>query len=201
MSQLHLYALILVAATGWAVVLAWNGTTLSTDFAKPFSMAVACASSAIVVFDRFVWRWRWLRPWFVGQPDLNGTWKVTIHPVWSPQDELQSDIEAYAVVRQTYSRLSMRLLTSESESELVACTITSHDDGVSTLVGVYRNTPRIGLREQSPIHYGSLILRVEGDVGIKSLDGWYWTDRRSGGDLKFVFKGKSHAFDYTSAAK
>jgi hypothetical protein len=85
-------------------------------------------------------------------------------------------------VRQTFSSLSMRLMTSESTSELVAARVLVAADGVSKVVGVYVNQPKLSVRNRSAIHYGGLLLDVHGDPPT-ALEGSYWTDRDTRGTM------------------
>ena len=80
-------------------------------------------------------------------------------------------------VRQSLTTLSMRLMTAESSSRLIAYKMVEENDGVFLVTGVYTNTPKLELRgDRSEIHYGALLLQVLGDPPI-SLEGHYWTDR------------------------
>lgn len=96
--------------------------------------------------------------------------------------EVIAPITAYLVARQTFSTLSLRMLTSESSSELVTAEISKARDGTYRLVGVYRNEPKLSVRDRSPIHYGALVLEVQRDP-VTNLVGYYWTDRNSRGEL------------------
>ncbi|MHB8483386.1 MAG: Cap15 family cyclic dinucleotide receptor domain-containing protein, partial [Nitrospiria bacterium] len=85
--------------------------------------------------------------------------------------------------RQTFSTLSMRLLTAESCSQLVGTEIVCSEDGLYCVSGVYRNEPRLQVRDRSPIHYGAVWLRII-DEPIKKIIGHYWTDRESRGEME-----------------
>jgi hypothetical protein len=88
-------------------------------------------------------------------------------------------------VRQTFSVLSMRLMTKGASSELVAERIVQAEDGVFRIFGVYTNNPRIAVRHRSEIHFGALLLDVQGEPP-NSLEGNYWTDRSARGSLSFT---------------
>jgi len=55
--------------------------------------------------------------------------------------------------------------------------------------GVYRNEPRQGMRERSPIHHGAFLLRVGGNPAT-SLEGEYWPDRRTSGEMATLGRRK-----------
>ena len=81
-------------------------------------------------------------------------------------------------MRQTFSTLSVQLLTVESASEMVAAEITKAADSTYRLAAVSRNQPKLTARDRSPIHYGAIMLDVQGEP-VASLSDHYWTDRSS----------------------
>ena len=107
-------------------------------------------------------------------------------------------ISAYMEVRQTYTTLSMRLLTGESSSELPAATIVRAADGVSRVCGVYRNDPRLSARSRSPMHNGAISLEVQGNPPT-ALAGHYWTDRNTSGEIKLTNRKKKHFGSFDAA--
>ena len=104
------------------------------------------------------------------------------------------------VIRQTLSSLRIRLYTAESESETLSAKVHCCEDGTFTVAGVYRNTPRLGVRDRSPLHHGSILLSVQGDPP-QSLSGEYWTDRLSQGELELTARAMTfaHSFDQARA--
>jgi SMODS-associating 2TM, beta-strand rich effector domain len=89
------------------------------------------------------------------------------------------------VVRQTFSTLSLRLMTAESSSELVGTEIVCSADGLYCVSGVYRNEPRFQVRDKSPIHYGAVWLKIIAEPP-KKIVGHYWTDRESAGEMELT---------------
>jgi hypothetical protein len=77
------------------------------------------------------------------------------------------------------------MITLESSSEFVSAEISRAGDGLYRVSGVYRNEPKLSVRDRSPIHYGAIVLDVQGDP-VKSLAGYYWTDRNTRGELGSV---------------
>jgi hypothetical protein len=91
-------------------------------------------------------------------------------------------------VRQTFSSLSMRLMTPESASWLIAHNIVRSNDGMFQVAGVYMNRPNLPLRgERSEIHYGAILLDVQGRPP-SALEGHYWTDRHTRGTMRLTRK-------------
>ena len=103
------------------------------------------------------------------------------------------------IVRQTFSALSMRLLTRESSSELVGTEIVCSNDGMYCVSGVYRNEPRFEIRDRSEIHYGAVWLTVS-DEPHKGISGHYWTDRKSAGEIHLTDQ-RSKKFQNFQSAK
>jgi hypothetical protein len=58
---------------------------------------------------------------------------------------------------------------------------------------LYRNDPKVSVRDRSPIHFGGMHLRVSGE---DALEGDYWTDRKTSGrlTLKRVSRDKCRSF-------
>ena len=126
----------------------------------------------------------------MNRPDIRGSWRVELKSEWvdpSTEEEV-APITCYMVVRQTLTTLSMRMMTAESSSSLVAHKIVEENDGVFLVTGVYTNTPKLRHRgKRSEIHYGALLLKVLGDPPV-SLEGHYWTDRNSRGSIRLSNK-------------
>lgn len=185
LSRIHLSAILLAAASMWGVMLVFEGVAVSGVWFRPFSTVVGVVLLLLVVFDLWAWRLRMLQGWFVPRPDVRGTWRVELRSEWKDPatNQVVAPIAAYLVVRQTYSMLSLRILTTESSSELVAAEICKASDGTYRLAGVYRNEPKLSVRERSPIHYGAIVLDIQGEP-VKELAGYYWTDRNTRGELR-----------------
>ncbi len=185
LSRVHLSALLLLAAGIWGTMLTAGGVAVSATWFRPFSTVVSVLAVLLVAFDLWAWRLRFLQGWFVSRPDIRGTWRAELHSGWRnpATNEVVSPIPAYLVVRQSFSTLSLRMLTFESSSKLVAAEFSKANDGTYRLVAVYRNEPKLSVRDRSPIHYGAIVLDVQRDP-VKDLVGCYWTDRSTRGELR-----------------
>lgn len=184
LSRLHLSTILVIAAVLWGAALIFAGVAIKVTWFQPFSVVVGVLVLILAAFDLWLWRISWLRGWFVNRPCIRGTWKVSLQSQWTDPEtgEPPPAIEAYIAIRQTYSLLSMRLMTEESASELLGADIVRAADGTCRVAGVYRNEPRLAVRERSPIHYGALLMEIEGDPPVR-LAGHYWTDRNSRGEM------------------
>jgi hypothetical protein len=177
-------ALLALAVVTWASLLLIRGTPITWELLWPFGTVLTVLTTAATVFDRFAWRWPGVRT-VVQRPDLSGTWQVTLQSEWiNPTTGAGvPPITAYMTVRQTFTRLSVRLMTSESASWLVAHSIFDADAGVYHLATVYMNQPRLELRGiRSEIHYGAFLVKILGTPAT-SMEGHYWTDRQTRGTM------------------
>ncbi|SRR2546425_3639452 len=185
-SRLQLSTLIAAAALVWALLLIVEGAAVGPEFARPFNTVIGVLVILLWVCERWGWRWQLLHPWFVATPVLHGTWRGQIVSTWvDPATGQQiAPIEAYVAITQTASTIRMRMMTRESESELLGASIVREANGLLRLYGTYRNTPRQEVRHRSPIHHGGLFLDIH-DEPPRRLEGQYWTDRKTTGSLGF----------------
>jgi hypothetical protein len=200
-SRAHLPAFLAAAVLVWSALLILNGQSVSLQLLKPFSTVAGVVGVLALAFDKWLWRWAPLHPWFVATPDLQGTWRGELVSDWRREGgEPIAPVEAFLVVRQTFSTISMRLLTSESTSVLLSGSVSKAPDGVDTASGVYLNTPDALRREASPIHHGGLILQIQG-IPPAALQGEYWTDRKTKGQLRFIARSPRLFYAFDEATK
>ena len=64
--------------------------------------------------------------------------------------------------------------------------------------GVYRNEPRYQDRGHSQIHFGAVWLQVI-DTPAQKLEGHYWTDRNTAGEMLVTDRQKLKFQDFRSA--
>lgn len=102
------------------------------------------------------------------------------------------------MVRQTYSTIDVRLFSAESSSVSLSGSFFNDNANLYTLACTYRNTPTILRRRKSPISHGGLLLYVRG-TPIHQLDGEYWTDRNTAGEIVFDDRAKQEAHDFGQA--
>lgn len=200
LSRLHISAILLIASALWGALLLYQGVSVNGSWFHPFSGVVGALVLVLAAFDLWAWRLRFLHGWFVPRPNLRGTWRVELQTDWSDPatGNAVGPIVAYLVIRQTFSSLSIRMLTAESSSELVAADINKANDGTYRLAAVYRNEPKLSVRDRSPIHHGALVLDVHGDP-VKELVGYYWTDRNSRGELHTLAQHDSIVGSFSEA--
>jgi hypothetical protein len=164
-----------------------------------FTTAVTAGAIFGVLWDKYLWAWKpfcYLDP----KPDLRGTWKGLLHSSYvNPEmGEQRRDIESYLIVRQTYSKIDVRYFSSESGSVSVAANLFADNEGLFTLACTYRNTPRLPIRERSPIGHGGLLLYVRGNP-VHKLEGEYFTERLTKGEMEFATRSEKEAHDFEQA--
>ncbi len=199
-SRLYLTTILLVAAILWGGLLVIQGVSVEASWIKPLGLVTGVLVLILTVFDRWLWKLSWLQGWFVGVPNLNGTWKGELVSSWIDPKTGQgiAPIEAYLCIRQTFSEVHVRLMTKESASSILSGAFAS-DNSIKQLVGVYRNVPNVLIRDRSAIHHGGIMLNILVDEKA-TLDGQYWTDRGSKGSMRFSARSSMH-FDAYERAK
>lgn len=199
--KLSVYSIAVIVGLAWGILLVVNGFLVPSLFwLRSLSFVTGTAIFSLILFDVWFWRLSFLRGWLIKRPFIGGTWKTSIYSHWpdSLEGNTIKSIEGFMSVHQTFYSLSMRLMTSESTSELFGSEVKYAEDGVIKVVALYRNEPKISVRDQSAIHNGAFILTVIGDPPT-SINGHYWTDRNTRGELKLEGKiGKKFA-DYDEA--
>src|ERR1039458_54217 len=133
-----------------------RGHAVPLDYLTSSSYAVTGVSVALFLWERWLWSARLFRPWLTTRPDLRGTWKGHLLSSWVDPETKQrrGKIEVYLVIRQTYSTIDVRLLTSESGSISLSASIIEDRPDIHSVAVLYRNTPRVLLRQRSPIGHG-----------------------------------------------
>ena len=174
--RIHLSTILLLAAFIWGVLLmVAGGVAVSISWLRYLSTVTGALLFLLGAFDVWLWRLPFLQGWFVRRPSIGGTWRTVVRSNWIDPStgERIEPVEGYMAIRQTYSSLSLRLMTSESASELIGSEIVSFPDGTFRITGVYRNEPKQLIRDRSPIHNGAILLTVIGRpaTALKGLTG------------------------------
>lgn len=202
LSRTHIMSFVGLTIGAWLIALWFQGApVLSLDFLRPFSIVVGIVGAVVTIFNKWAWAWSAFKGWYVKRPDLRGTWQVELKSNWvNPETgESAPPITSYVAIRQTLATLSLRLMTPESRSKLIAHSIELEPDGIYRIAGIYRNEPKLELQgDRSEIHHGSLLLEVYGDPPA-SLEGHYWTDRNTRGSMTFSGRRKEIFDTFESA--
>ncbi|TDK31561.1 hypothetical protein [Luteimonas terrae] len=189
LTRLHIVIVLLLAVVVWGVVLLIQGTPISIEHAAPFGIVVGFLGLVALAVEHVLWRQRWLHGWLFCRPDLRGTWLVELQSSYEdPATKIRiPPIVCYMGVTQTFYKLQLHLMTPESESWLIAHSITKSpsEDGYKVF-GVYSNQPNVHLRAyRSEIHFGAIVLDTHGPQKLRpaTVTGEYFTDRLTKGSL------------------
>lgn len=184
MTRMQITAFLTLSLTFWVALLLLRGVQVTLEMLLPFGSVVGAVSATLLVFDKWIWHWPIFRGWLVRRPHLRGTWRAELRSSWvNPQtNEGIPPIFALMVVRQTYSTLALRLMTSESRSDTISAAIEICPDGTYEINCAYRNKPKAAYRHRSEVHYGAMLLTAD-TASPKELEGEYWTDRKTTGGV------------------
>jgi SMODS-associating 2TM, beta-strand rich effector domain len=195
----YVKAIIYTAVAVWAIALLVTGQKLSFDLLRPLSGVTSIVVLLAMAFELWLWKLSFLHGWFVKRPLVEGSWHAELRSNWKDGSGAPiPPIEGYVVIRQTLLNLSLRLLTKESSSHLVGTEIVCAADGQYCVSGVYRNEPRYQDRGHSQIHFGAVWLQVI-DTPTQMLQGHYWTDRNTAGEMLLTDRQKPKFQDFKSA--
>ena len=192
LERLHITSFVGIAALIWLIVLLCQGTPISWEHARPFSIVVSSLVGLGLLFEFVLWHQRWLHGWFVKRPDLRGTWRLELKSsfVRPETKERMPIILCYMGVKQTLSMLQMHLMTPESESWFIADHVRPSPSGNGfQVIGVYTNEPNVHLRDEriSEMHQGAIIVETHGpSLRPTALTAKYWTDRKTTGTMDFT---------------
>jgi hypothetical protein len=199
-SRILVQALVLVVGVVYLVFFALANKPLG-DVLHPLGAAASAATLFVLAFEHFIWR----APGFgrlTRRPNIRGTWRGRLASDWLDPEtgkQLAADPEVYLVITQTYWTIGARLLTSESSSTPVNAVL-ERSEGTTRLSLIYRNEPRQSLRKRSPIHYGAVVLSIAQHPTLR-LEGNYWTDRRTTGELVFENHNRRAVTDFASGQR
>lgn len=196
-----------VKITAYLVTGAWSFALLIVGVQLPGTASKVLGSVPIAVvllfaaFDNWLWGLGPVKR-LVKRPGLNGTWKgalTSFRADGGGQEVAHPSIPIFLVVRQSYLDLSITLLSEESRSRSIAALLQANHPDDFTVYYHYINMPRLAVRDRSPVHNGGARLDVVG-VSPLSLDGEYWTDRRTRGTFTVRRASKKHYGNYAEAA-
>lgn len=139
-------AVILAAAALWALIAVVSGETLKWGWARPLGLIAAVLVVGTFLFDRWVWRWRFVHR-LTRRPVLHGTWRTELRTSYKPRAD--ETIEAYLVIRQTYSRICVDMLFDRSASTSMSGDLV-RENGRCVLYYLFRSEKQTLERGQNP---------------------------------------------------
>ena len=171
-----------VVSIVYSLALFITGLHLPGLAAKLVSLLPTVIVLAFAFFDSWLWRRAGINKRF-HRPNLVGTWYgdlVSMQTDTNGREITADPIPVVLAITETFTTISVTLMTKESKSRSVAEQLVKNANGDHTLHYQYRNIPRLPLRDQSPEHAGSVVIDVP-DLAPTTLDGEYWTNRRTRG--------------------
>jgi hypothetical protein len=201
MRKIHLSLILIIGAILWGILLIISGIAVSFDWLRPLTIVSGILLLIIGIFDRWLWRLPICRGWLVKRPNINGTWQVELISSWIDPNIGQPipPIKGYMTIWQTYSFLNMRLLTVESKSTLIGSEIVSDKDDTYRIAAIYENEPKQMVRNISTIHRGGFLLQCTG-LSPTTINGNYWTDRGTKGDIEMRNRHNKIYVDFNEAS-
>ena len=202
MTRIQISAFISLSLIYWVGMLFAQKAPLTWDLLLPFSSVVGAVSLTLLLFDTWAWKYWPINGFLIKRPVLHGTWKAELQSDWFDKatKKVVPVINCYLVVRQTASKLSIRLVTRESRSETVSAAIEDCGDGTFEIYCAYRNKPRAMYRHRSDVHFGAMLLMAD-CLRPPMLEGDYWTDRKTIGTLKLKDRIGNTCLNFEDAEK
>jgi hypothetical protein len=198
-SRTRIQVVAILVVVVFAVGIWSSGDTLKASWLRFYSLSITVAALGLAVWDRFLWRLRPVQRLTAVPPDARGTWKGTLTTLWKdPRTGLSpAPKTVFLVVRQTASNTIVMLLTDESRSVSSVARVV-RQDGQGSIDYMYLNKPRPSVEDHSRVHHGSTALTAVG-APVRQLEGRYWTDRDSRGELFFGERVSGLAESFTEA--
>jgi hypothetical protein len=181
----------------WIAILYLSGIDFQINWEalKKIPEVVTIYSVLYLLFTRWAWRLRIFQHWLVPYPDLQGTWGGILESTWvDPRTGKRVEpIPILITIRQSFATISCAMYSGESSSYSSAAQINADEEGGSLhLSYAYTNRPKAAVRDRSEIHDGAASLEIIAKPH-RTLEGEYWTSRKTTGDIRVTFKSRDLA--------
>ena len=151
------------------------------------------------IFVYFLWRLSVFKNWLVPFPNLNGTWKGEIRTTWTDPEtgERPRPIPAILTIKQSFLHISCVMRTAEMTSRsLTGGFVLDKENQLERLVYTYDSNPIQRVKERNPQDYGTVSFNIVQEQKQHKLEGEYWTDRKTTGDIEMSFWKKERINSY-----
>jgi hypothetical protein len=185
-----------IAAAAIATGIVWvTGHGVDIPYIKALVTASGVVTVAVFIYDGAAWRWPGLRT-LTSRPVLHGTWKAELQTSFTSRET--EIIEAYLVVRQTFSRISVSMLFDRSRSRSMVGDLV-FEDRTCVLYYLFRTEAGTLHRDGNPPARGGAAVIVNRWPSMH-LEGDYWTERETRGHVRTVGR-TTKIYDTFSAAQ
>ena len=191
------YILTAMSAGLCLIIAAVKGIDLrQASYQELFGMLPPVVTVDIIcttLFVKWLWKWKFFYRWLVPFPNLNGTWEGTIRSDWmNPETgEVIPPIPATIGIKQSFLNISCVVRTGEMRSDSYTGEFRIDPDRqIKQLIYTYSSNPRPKVSDRSTPHNGTVVLNIVEDT-VKKLEGRYWTERKTTGEMCFKFSGKN----------
>jgi len=170
----------------WAAVLFLTGLNLDYDLRRLLAYVPSLVGFAVVAFDIWLWKIPVVSK-ITGRPRIYGTWQAKLTPNANsriPKGGNWGPIVGAMVIEQTFWTMSVRFHTDQSSSSSTTAALAADSESKQSrsFYFTYANKARQEHNERSYPHHGTSLLQVTG-LDPQILDGSYWTDRLTAGDI------------------
>ena len=111
-------------------------------------------------------------------------WRGEIKSTYNSE---MNSIPVNVTIRHSFFNIQIKIKTGESSSISICRSFDIDEErGLKQLIYSYQNNPKATIREKSEIHYGTTRLEISDNA--KTLEGEYWTTRKTTGDIKIEKK-------------
>jgi len=156
------------------------------------TIAVLC----VLAWDLWLWRQPGVQR-LVRRPDLRGLWRVTLTPHPDsriPEGGNRGPIDGFLEIKQSFWAVHLRLYTDQSASKSTATTwLPAYESAVDNLTFTYDNVPKVSQSHRSMRSTGACNL-LPTSLQPKEMEGAYFTDRFTKGDMSLTFVGRETGF-------
>lgn len=189
-------------STIWALALFYSGVDLDGHARRALAYLPSAIGFIVVAFDLWLWKVPGVAH-IAGRPRIYGTWKATLHPSTGshiPQGGNRGPIIGAMVIEQTYWTTSVRFHTDQSTSKSSTSAIAPDTDSrqSKSFYFTYSNQAKQEHNARSYPHHGTTLLQIIGSEPT-SLQGTYWTDRLTAGDVKLELVDRSTSLTQSDA--
>lgn len=186
----------------YSVVLFSIGFELPDWWRFLISFLPTVAVASVVAWDIWLWRLPAIQR-LVRRPDLRGLWRVTLTPhpdSMIPDGGNRGPIAAFLEIKQSFWAVHLRLYTEQSSSKSTATSwLPTYESAVDNLTFTYDNTPKVSESHRSMRSAGACNL-LPTSLKPEEVEGTYFTDRFTKGDMTLVFVDRTSGYPSFAAA-